>query len=146
MENNEKTEMIERLKQGAGKQEEASFTESENEALKKSKDFAEKARKLIEDKKGIDVVLLDISKLSSFADYFVIATAGNIRQLITLKEELEKGLADESTGSEYLRGTEGKAESGWLLIDAGDVIINLFLEAEREKYQLEKIWRDAGKE
>ena len=106
-------------------------------------ELANLSRELIEGKKGIDIVLLDISNVSSFADYFVNATATNIRQLSTIMDEVEKGL---SAAGNAPRGIEGRPESGWVLIDAGDVIVNLFLETERDKYQIEKIWKDAWSE
>jgi len=105
-----------------------------------STELAKLSQDLIEGKKGNDVVLLNISEMSSFADYFVNATATNIRQLATIMDEVEKGL---TAAGDPPRGIEGRPESGWVLIDAGDVIVNLFLEAEREKYQIEKIWKDA---
>jgi ribosome-associated protein len=93
----------------------------------------------ISDKQGRDVVVIDISAQSSFADYFVNATATNIRMLATLRDEVESRLAS----SDMLpRGIEGKEASGWVLMDYGDIIVNLFLEDQRNTYQIEKIWSD----
>jgi ribosome-associated protein len=112
------------------------------------------------DKKGKDVVIIDISEQSSFADYFVNATALNVRMLDSLHTEIDKqimsvappadspspGLLLQSDSASapqaVLRGIEGKASSGWVLMDYGDVIVNLFLEEQRESYQIEKIWAD----
>jgi ribosome-associated protein len=93
----------------------------------------------IADKKGHDIIAIDISKQSSFADYFVNATAGNSRMLATLQDEVEKRLY---TVGLIPRGIEGKASSGWVLMDFGDIIVNLFLEEQRNTYQIEKIWSD----
>ncbi|MDR3072863.1 MAG: ribosome silencing factor [Clostridiales Family XIII bacterium] len=95
----------------------------------------------IADKKGRDIVMIDIREKSSFADYFVNATATNIRMLDTLQNEIEK------TGKENgveLRHAEGKAASGWILLDFGDIIVNLFLEEQRSTYNIEKIWSDGA--
>ncbi|MDR2157116.1 MAG: ribosome silencing factor [Clostridiales Family XIII bacterium] len=94
---------------------------------------------VITDKKGQDVVVMDISGQSSFADFFVNATAANTRMLATLREELEKRLTALGIPP---RGVEGKVTSGWVLLDCGDIIVNLFLEEQRNTYQIEKIWSD----
>jgi ribosome-associated protein len=94
----------------------------------------------IDDKQGADIVVLDISKQSSFADFFVNATAGNVRMLATIQDAIDKALAQ---GGYAIRGTEGKPESGWVLVDCGDVVVNLFLAEQRAQYQIEKVWSDA---
>jgi ribosome-associated protein len=110
-------------------------------SYEESLELARRVRGIIEDKKGLDVVLLDISKQSSFADFFVNATATNIRQLKTIEDDLGNELAKEGRPP---RSTEGRPETGWILVDCGDVIVNLFLQAERDTYQIEKIWNDAN--
>lgn len=104
-----------------------------------SKELLERITKIIDDKKGSDIVVIDISELSSFADYFINVTAGNPRQLESLVDEIQKKLT--IMGAEP-RSIEGKASSGWVLIDVGDVIINVFGKEERETYQIEKVWSD----
>jgi ribosome-associated protein len=96
--------------------------------------------KAIDDKRGRDIVILDISGQSSFADCFVNATATNTRMLATIEDEIGDVL--ERYGLET-KGTEGRPDSGWILVDGGDVIVNIFLEEQRAKYQIEKIWNDA---
>lgn len=105
----------------------------------KTKDLLEKVTKILDDKKGEDIIVIDIQGLSSFADYFVNVTAGNARQLETLVDEVQKQLA--GMGMEP-KSIEGKASSGWILLDLGDIIVNVFGRDEREKYQIEKIWSD----
>ena len=102
-------------------------------------DFVKSIGKAIYDKKGKDVTIIDISKLSSFADYFVNATATNTRMLDAIQEEVEKVFEKEGITPKSI---EGKPASGWVLADYGDAIVNLFLEEQREKYQLDKIWSD----
>ena len=90
-------------------------------------------------KKAEDVVVLGIAEQSSFADFFVNATAMNERQLSALADEVEDKLAK---GGVLPKNIEGKPPSGWILMDYGDIVVNLFLPQQREMYQLEKIWGD----
>jgi ribosome-associated protein len=85
-----------------------------------------------------DILLLDIRNSASFADYFVIGTATSQRQLDAILTEIDKRLAK----TEKLRpmGISGEAESGWVLLDYGDVIVHLFGPEERAYYDLEGLW------
>ena len=81
-------------------------------------------------------MLMDISKVSSFTDYFVIATAGNPRQMNALVESLDRDLRPDARP---LR-TEGTPDSGWVLVDFGEAIVHLFAPEERAYYNLEGLW------
>jgi ribosome-associated protein len=85
-----------------------------------------------------DILLLDISRAASFADYFVIASAGSERQIKAILEAIDEGVEKQ----EKIRpmGREGNAESGWVLLDYGDVIVHIFGPEEREYYDLESLW------
>jgi ribosome-associated protein len=85
-----------------------------------------------------DILLLDIRNAASFADYFVIGTAGSERQLDAVLTEIDKRLGKE----EKLRpmGREGEPASGWVLLDYGDVIVHLFAPEQRTYYDLEGLW------
>lgn len=85
-------------------------------------------------------MLLDLRKVSSFADYFVICTCSNVRHLQSLAEELDMGMG--RLGVTLLH-REGNADSGWILLDFGDVIVHLFAAVERERYGLERLWHVA---
>lgn len=85
-------------------------------------------------------MLLDARGVCSFADYFVICSGGVDRQINAIYEEVEHSLKKEGVLPHHHEGT---LESGWLLLDYGDVIIHIFGEAERELYQLEEVWREA---
>lgn len=98
-----------------------------------------RAAELIDEKKGKDIVILDVSKISSFADFFVIANGTSDRQLKTLADEVEKGMGDTNIS---LYHKEGKETSGWILLDYGDIIVHLFLSQQREHYNIEKLWND----
>jgi ribosome-associated protein len=81
--------------------------------------------------------MMDISSVTTFTDYFVIASAGSQRQMNALYESLDKDLRDEGIRP---RRTEGSADSGWMLIDFGDAIVHLFSPEERAYYALEALW------
>jgi ribosome-associated protein len=92
------------------------------------------------DKKAADVVILDIRSQSVIADYFVICTGTNPRQIQAIGGAIEDKLGEINIAA---RGFEGKAENGWMLLDAGDVIVHVFGPLERDFYRLERLWSAA---
>lgn len=84
-------------------------------------------------------MLLDIAKVCDFADYFVIATAQNSRQLQTLQSYLNNDLGSDERSRPFHE--EGTADSGWILLDYGDIIVHLFSGPQRQYYDLESLWR-----
>lgn len=106
-----------------------------------NKDIALKAASVLVKKKALDVVIIDISEKSSFADYFVIASGGSERQVGTLADEIEDQFAKEGI---LTRSVEGKKTSGWILMDFGDVIVNIFTVEQRDRYNIEKVWSDCS--
>ena len=96
---------------------------------------------LLSERQAEDIALLDIGKVASFTDYFVIATAQNSRHMASLLEAFHKDLANE--GIKSLR-TEGAADSGWILVDFGAVIVHLFTPEDRLLYNLESLWERPG--
>jgi ribosome-associated protein len=95
---------------------------------------------LLADRQAEDVVLLDIRQLASYADYFIIASAMNPRQMRALVETVGKELRREGIRPQHV---EGAADSGWVLMDYGSVIAHLFSPELREFYGLEELWRAA---
>jgi ribosome-associated protein len=87
-----------------------------------------------------DILLLDIRNAASFADYFVIGTAGSDRQLSAILDEIDKRLGKEE--KLHPIGREGEPSSGWVLLDYGDVIVHIFGPEEREYYDLESLWHE----
>ncbi len=83
---------------------------------------------------------MDISKVASFADYFVLASAQSVRQLKAMLESVDEGLSPD--GLEPMC-REGEPASGWVLLDYGDIIVHLFGQKERGLYDLEGLWYDA---
>ena len=104
-----------------------------------NRELAIKTGQILSDKKAGNVLVLGVAEQSSFADFFVNATASNERQLAALVNEAEDQLAKEGV---IPKNIEGKPRSGWILMDYGDIIVNVFLPQQREMYQLEKIWGD----
>jgi ribosome-associated protein len=100
----------------------------------------EVARKAVEaasDKQAVDIVLLDARGVCTFADYFVICSGDSDRQIKTIYEEIEHILKREGILPHHHEGT---IDSGWFLLDFGDVIVHIFATTEREYYQLDKLW------
>ncbi|MGB9812513.1 MAG: ribosome silencing factor [Thermovenabulum sp.] len=104
------------------------------------KEIALQAAKILDEKKAKDIVILDISRLTVMADFFVIASGNNAIHVRALADEVEEKL---SLYSIFLRGKEGYKEARWVLLDYGDVIIHIFNEPDREYYDLERLWADA---
>ncbi len=92
------------------------------------------------EKSAHDVAVLDVQALSSIADYFLICSARSTTQADTIAEAVRIALRGLSVRA---RHTEGSAESGWLLLDYGDVVVHVFLEATRGYYALDRLWGDA---
>ena len=104
-----------------------------------SKEVAQTIANILNEKKAKDIVIIDIAEKSSFADYFVIATGGSERQLGALADDVEDKFSEIEITP---KSKDGRPDTGWILVDGGDVIVNLFTEATRDKYTLEKIWSD----
>ena len=104
-----------------------------------NREYALLAGKFLSGKKAEDVLIIDIGEKATFADYFVLCSGTSERQINTLSDQLEDVLAENGLA---LRSAEGRNSSGWILMDFGDVIVNLFTEETREKYSIEKVWGD----
>ena len=92
------------------------------------------------DKKAENVKILDLSNLSGFTDYFVICSGMSDRQVKSIADSVDHMLG--TAGKEIL-ANEGYGEGRWVLIDTGDVVVHIFLDALREYYDLETLWADA---
>jgi ribosome-associated protein len=103
----------------------------------------EVARRIVEvaaDRQAADIVLLDISRQASFADYFVICHGTSERQIKAIVDNILEELEREG---EHALHVEGSPTSGWVLIDYGAVIVHVFAPEERQYYRLERLWQDA---
>lgn len=99
------------------------------------------AARVAQENRGRDVVVLDMRELTPFFDYFVLASGTSRRQLHAISEEIDHAL-EEGLGDRRL-GIEGYAESRWILLDYGDVVIHLFEPETRDYYALEQLWGHA---
>ena len=84
--------------------------------------------------------MLDIRKVASFADYFVIANGQTVRQLQAIVDAVLETVSKDGVKPQ---GKEGEPESGWILLDYGDVIVHIFAPDERAYYDLEGLWHAA---
>ncbi len=107
---------------------------------KASLELARRIVELAEDKKAADIVLLDLTALTSLADYFVICSGGSERQLDAIADGIISPLRDERIKP---MGREGTPASHWVLIDYGSVVVHILTPPERDYYGLEKHWSEA---
>ena len=103
-------------------------------------DAARRIIDLLTDRQAEEITLLDISEVASFADYFIIATATNARQMRAVVATLTKELRGDGVRP---RHQEGESDSGWVLLDYGSIIVHLFSPELRDRYNLEELWREA---
>ena len=103
-------------------------------------DIARRVVELAEDKKAADIVLLDLTGLTTLADAFVICSGGSERQLDAIADGIVSGLRAEKVRP---IGREGMAVSHWVLLDFGAVVVHIFTPPERDYYSLEKHWSEA---
>jgi ribosome-associated protein len=85
--------------------------------------------------------VLDLTAITSFADYFVICTGNNQKQVQAIGDEV--GLRIKREAHELPNSVEGYAQAEWLLADYGDLVIHIFSPKAREYYDLERLWRNA---
>lgn len=93
----------------------------------------------LEDKKGEDIVLMDIMEIASFTDYFVVCTGTSDRMLDALANS-----AIDEVRKKYKRKAkkQGNSRDGWVVVDFGDVVLHLFSPDQRDYYQIEELWED----
>jgi ribosome-associated protein len=106
-------------------------------------DPAELAHQIVEiavDKKAVDIVMLDIRRLITFADYFVIMSASGPLQMRALSENIQERMKEDGIRADHV---EGGADDGWILLDYSAVIVHVFRPEQRAYYALEELWSDA---
>ncbi len=97
---------------------------------------------VVEDKKAENIVLLDLRPDVVIADFFVICTGNSDRQIKALIDYVREAMKEEYNRLPF--STEGVADSGWVLMDYGDVVVHIFAEEKRRYYDLEGLWRTAN--
>ncbi len=98
------------------------------------------AAEAADNKKGIDIRVLDLRELTTIADYFVICSGASTTQVGAVAEGIGRRLATEDIHPSHV---EGEAESTWVLLDYGDVVVHVFVEETRSYYGLDRLWGDA---
>lgn len=104
-----------------------------------SREIAAIACKALDEKKAENVKVIEISNISSVADYFIIANGTNTPHVDALVDNVSEELSKAGYKTERV---EGKTGSGWILMDYNDVVIHIFSKEDRLFYDLERIWRD----
>ena len=94
----------------------------------------------MEEKKGEEITILDISQVSSFSDFFILCNGTSDRMLHSLADTV---IETAKSGFSLHCRIEGRPEDGWVLVDLGDVIVHLFSPDQRDYYQLEQLWSSA---
>lgn len=102
--------------------------------------MARRAVEAASEKQAVDILLLDTRGVCSFADYFVLCSGESDRQIEAIRREIDDALSKEGKHSHRMEGTP---DSGWLLMDFGDVVVHIFAPTEREFYRLESVWSQA---
>ena len=102
-----------------------------------SSDLAQRIVDELSDRQVEDIALVDVRKVSGFADFFVIGTADNERQMKAVMDALDRDLG---LAGVRLRAREGTPDSGWVLLDFADVIVHLFNREARAFYRLDDLW------
>lgn len=92
------------------------------------------------DKKALDLVVLDLREIATFTDYFVIASGNNERQVQAISDEVFEKLKKSGTAAARV---EGYKTAEWILLDYGDFIVHVFLDKARRFYDLERLWRES---
>ncbi len=107
--------------------------------MSNGKEMARLACAALEDKKAVDVKVIDIEKVSILADYFIIASGTNRNQVQAMADNAEEVLGRAGYQPKQI---EGYQNANWILMDYGDLVIHIFDEENRLFYDLERIWRD----
>ena len=107
--------------------------------MEQSKLMARLAYQALDDKKGEDIQVIDISQVSVLADYFIIANGTNQNQLQAMRDAADEALYKAGVKVQQI---EGNQSSTWILMDYGDIIIHIFSKEDRLFYDLERTWRD----
>jgi len=96
---------------------------------------------VLDEKKAVDIRIIDISRITVIADYFIIAGASNDRQVKALADNVEEKLAKDGC---VPKSIEGYQSANWILMDYQDVIIHIFNQEQRLFYDLERIWTEGS--
>jgi ribosome-associated protein len=111
------------------------------EAKIEAADLARRVADTASQELATDILVLDIQHLSPIADYFVIASVDNVRQLRATADAIDQDIREHASTRPIRR--EGPPDSGWVVMDYPGVLVHLMTEEQREFYRLENLWADA---
>ena len=111
--------------------------------MKNAKNMAKQIAAFAADKNANDILLLNMEGISPITDYFIICSAGNTTLVKAIADNIEDKMAEENVWTMH---KEGYAEGKWVLLDYGYCVVHVFLEEERDFYNLEQLWADAPSE
>src|SRR5450830_674882 len=94
----------------------------------------------IEDIKGFDITVMDVSKLTSMTNYMIVASATSSRQAKAVADNVREKLKEKGY---HIRGTEGEKEGEWVLVDLDDIVVHIMVPTTRAYYNLEQLWGEA---
>ena len=106
---------------------------------RQSKELARIAIAALEEKKAGDIRILDIERISTLADFFIIASGSNKNQIQAMVDNVDEQMSRAGCEPKQVEGYRG---ASWVLMDYGDIVIHIFDEENRLFYDLERIWRD----
>ena len=107
--------------------------------MKQSEKMLKIAYDALDEKKAADITVIDIEKVSSLADYYVITNGENTSHVQALVENVQEKMYKEGYACHSL---EGYKAANWVLMDYGDIVVNVFSREDRRWFDLERIWRD----
>ena len=110
--------------------------------IKTPKSIVKNCKKSLEELKALDICSFNVEKISSFTSFILIASGTSSRHIQSIADKVTENLKQESI---QILGTEGKDSKDWILIDAGDVLINIMSEESREHFDLESLWNRDSK-
>ena len=116
---------------------------AEPETLPSSHDLAWRIGRLAKEKKAVDVLVLDLRRLSAACDYFVLASGMSEPQVRAITDHIDDTLSAEGIRPWHV---EGRSNRKWVLLDYVEVVVHVFHQETREYYRLENLWADAGRE
>lgn len=106
-----------------------------------AKAIAEKISAIMDDRKAKNIEVIDTSKMTDITDYFIICSGTSTTHVRGIADEIEKKMGESGLKCAHL---EGYDTAGWILLDYLDVVAHVFLEEQREFYNLERLWKDSA--
>lgn len=94
----------------------------------------------IDDIKGFDITVMDVTALTSMTSYMIVASANSSRQAKSIADNVRAKLKEKGYS---IRGTEGEASGDWVLVDLDDIVVHVMVPATRAYYNLEQLWNEA---